>query len=180
MGHGENDWITISLPDKGDKGIRLCATGPVGKNKLSSFFNSGIASRLQMGTDSFFTLALKSSPSAVVDASLKSAEAALRKSATTLKLMKVEPNSNMVTYLLLGDRFLAAQDELNRGRNYLADARLANGNDAIFLYSKALIAFTKAEAEFMEVHNLLMLLSRKLILPAQALYGSFQMWVVIL
>ncbi len=154
MGHGENDWITLSLPDKGDKGVRLIATGPIGKNKLSTF-GGGIAPRLQMGTDSFFTLSLRSSPSAVVEASLRSAEDALRRAGAVLKLTKIELNSNMAVYLLLSDKFSKAQDELYRGRNYLADAQLANGDEMIFLYSKSLGAFTRAEAQFMEIRNLL-------------------------
>lgn len=140
-----NQRVNIGVPEDG---LYLQATGPAGIN-----VTAGRSPQDHMDvTYTFYTLKLKNSESAIVQEAdfsagerLAAADAAIKKMDRKLELLPAR--------LALRDLFGKACKELEMGREYAVAARLAEGDEQRYHFSKALTCYSRAEAKFREVYN---------------------------
>jgi len=148
IGNRCNQRINIGIPDDGDKGIYLQATGPAGINVIAG---SDPQDFMDV-TYTFYTLTLKASEAEIVQEAeftaadrLAAADTAIKKMDRGLELLP--------TRLALRDLFSKACKELEKGREYVVAARLTDGVEQRYLYGKALTCYVRAESKFREVYN---------------------------
>ena len=164
IGHRMNQSVVIAVPDRGDNGVMYQCTGAAARQIYHSTtdFGPGIPQHDQTGIPedlldtlySFYTLKLKYSPEEVAVEARQSARMALSQTDMALRFMELG-RENLATYLLLREKFEDASDEMYRARNYYNDAWLANDNEALYLFGRAVTAYTRAEAKFNEIYELL-------------------------
>ncbi|MBA7498490.1 hypothetical protein ES704_01227 [subsurface metagenome] len=139
IGHRRNDHVTIAQPDDGDKGKWYMWTGTVGPNVK---YGGGLA--CMDWPNGHFTLELRSSPAEVTSRANRSAKTALGK--VDLALRGLSLPEHAADYLLLRELLSKANNEWYVGSNNEVNAFHASKDEAIYLYSKALTAYTKCEA----------------------------------
>jgi len=94
-------------------------------------------------TNGHFTLELRSSPAEVTSRANRSAKTALGN--VDLALRGLSLPEHAADYLLLRELLSKANNEWYVGSNNEVNAFLASKEEAIYLYSKALAAYTKCE-----------------------------------
>ncbi len=150
----DNAFLAITLPDNGDQGVAYISTGPAAK---IAYPLGGDRHYQIANTYTFYKLHLASSPAAVANAAKQDAvcqtyqkgEAYIAKSHSELKkLTYTDPG-----YVYLNDLFSKSVAEFYRGENAHTKARLTSGNKALFFYSKATTAFTRAQSFALQVYN---------------------------
>lgn len=148
IGNRCNQRVNIGIPDDGDNGIYLQATGPAGINVTVGCDPQDFMDV----TYSFYTLKLKASEAEIVQEAeftaadrLAAADAAIKNMDRGLQLLPAR--------LALRDLFSKACKELEKGREYLVAARLTDGVEQRYLYGKALTCYVRAESRFREVYN---------------------------
>ncbi len=148
IGNRSNQRVNIGIPDDGDNGVYLQATGPAGIN-----ITCGCDPQDFMDvTYTFYTLNLKSSEAKIVQEAefiagerLAAADAAIKKMDRSLELLPAR--------LALRELFSKACRELETGRVHAVAARLTDGVEQRYLYGKALTCYVRAESKFREVYN---------------------------
>jgi len=150
-----NSWVSVLLPNDGDKGLVHICTGPAGRVIHSSTASNGEEMRSSYpyikGTHTFFKLNLAGSPKAVAQAAKK---AASNGSATAYKeLMYL--NFTDQGYAALDDMYSLANAEYYSGSNALNKAAVTSGNEALAYYAKAVTAFSRSQAHAMQVYEAL-------------------------
>ncbi|MBW1643672.1 MAG: hypothetical protein JRJ76_12610 [Deltaproteobacteria bacterium] len=148
IGNRSNQRVNLGIPDDGDEGVYYQATGPAGRN-----ITCGCDPQDHLDvTCTFYTLRLKSSEAAVVQESEYSAAERLAAADTAIK--KLGGGLTLLpARLALGDLFSKACKEFEKGKQFVTDARLADGNEKRCLFGKALTSYTRAESKFREVYN---------------------------
>lgn len=152
----DNAYLAIAVPDNGGKGVAYISTGPA----ANVAYPLGGDRHYQIAnTYTFYKLHLASSPAAVTNAAKQDAvcqtyqkgEAYIAESQRELrKLNYTDPG-----YAYLKDLFSKSVAEFYRGENAYTKARLASGNEALFFYSEATTAFTRAQSFALQVYNYL-------------------------
>jgi len=149
IGHRSNTSVHVGEPRTDDSGIMLSCTGTAGKNIIVG------DGRRNMDTwYAFYTMPLKNDPTSVVHTSRWYAEEASKKADTAMRKLKVGFGT-ISDYLALKKMFIDVSKVLYGGNNYLTDAQLTTGNESLYLLSKAITAYTKAELMFNAISNLI-------------------------
>jgi hypothetical protein len=149
IGHRSNTSVHVGEPRTDGTGIMLSCTGTAGKNILVG------DGRRNMDTwYAFYTMPLKNDPASVVHTSHWFAEEALKKADTAMRKLKVGFGT-IGDYLALKKMFIDISKVLYGGNNYLTDAQLTTGNASLYLLSKAITAYTRAELMFNAISNLI-------------------------
>ncbi|MCP4725094.1 MAG: hypothetical protein GY863_08665 [bacterium] len=150
-----NSWVSVLLPDDGDKGIANICTGPAGRVIHSSTASNGEKMRSSYpyieGTHTFFKLNLASSPLAVADAAKKNASNDI---AAAYKEM-MHMNYTDTGYSALNDLYSTANSEYFSGSNALNKAIACSGNEALLYYAKAVTAYARSQAHAKQVYEAL-------------------------
>lgn len=146
-----NNWVSVSQPDDGNKGIVSICTGPAGRVIHSSMASDGSTMRANYqyvhGTHTFFQLQLAESPKAVVNAAKKAAKN--RIADAYAEFMHLNPTD--IGFKTLEAIYAKANAEYYQGCHAYNLARLAEGNDAITKMSKAVTAFARSQAHAAQV-----------------------------
>ncbi|MFC2117017.1 C45 family autoproteolytic acyltransferase/hydrolase [Bacteroidota bacterium] len=150
-----NNWVSVLLPDNGDKGIANVCTGPAGRIIHSSTASSGEPMRTNYpyidGTHTFFKIRLAANPKAVVE---QAKTDAINEIATAYKeFMKLTPLND--GYGELQKIYSKANREYYQGNQLLNEALLASGNESLILFSKAGTAYTRSQAHAAQVFEAL-------------------------
>lgn len=150
----DNAYLAITVPDNGDKGVIYISTGPAAK---ITYPLGGDRHYQIANTYTFYKLHLASGPTAITNAAKQDAvchtyqngEAYIAQSQRELrKLNYTDPG-----YSYLNDLFSKSVAAFYKGENAYTKAQIASGNEAIFLYSEATTAFTKAQSFALQVYN---------------------------
>ena len=150
-----NSWVSVAIPDDGDKGVAHICTGPAGRVIHSSMASNGeeMRSTYQFinGTHTFFKLRLAADPLAVVKDAQKSARDCI---ATAYgELMHLDLTSP--GYPALNELYSLANSELYMGNKAFNKARLADKNEQLVLYSEAATYFSRCQAHALQVYEAL-------------------------
>jgi hypothetical protein len=147
IGHRRNTSVHLVKPSRG---LYMSCCGTAGREVTSG-------GRWGHNLDtwySFYSVRLKDSPAAVVSAARDSAGAATSRADTAMRKLKLNFET-LASYLALKDLFFKATDEIYKGHNYRTKARLAVGNESLFLFSKALTKYTRGETMMNAICNLI-------------------------
>jgi hypothetical protein len=150
-----NSWVSVVLPNDGDKGtVHLC-TGPAGRVIHSSTASNGEEMRSTYqyidGTHTFFKLTLAANPLAVVQAAQKSA----RDCIATAYAELMDLNFTSAGYAALNELYSRANAELYKGNKMLNKAQLTNSNNQLYLFAKSATFFSRSQAHAMQVYEAL-------------------------
>jgi hypothetical protein len=150
-----NSWVSVSLPDDGDKGIVYICTGPAGKVIHSSTASDGTEMRSSYpyinGTHTFFKLTLAAGPREVTAEAKKDA----KNNIATAYAELMQLNHFDVGFSALNELYSLANKEYYRGNKFLNKAILASGNKALFYYAKAVTEYTRSQAHALQVYEAL-------------------------
>jgi len=146
-----NNWVSVLEPALGDTGIAHICTGPAGRviHSSTNFFGNPMRSNYQYidGTHTFFQLMLKDNPRAVTEQAKRDAKLGLAKAYKVF--MQVTPmDAGYAVCKKMHDR---ANTEYYRGNLALNRASLAEGREAIKLFSRAATAYTRCQARAEEL-----------------------------
>lgn len=139
IGRRTNEHVIIAQPDDGDGGKWYMWTGTVGPNVK---YGRGID--CMDVPNGHFTIELRSSPEEVTARAKKLALTALGN--VDLALRELSLPEHAVDYLLLKELLSKANNEWYVGRDNEVNAFHASKDESIYLYSKALTAYTRCEA----------------------------------
>jgi len=150
-----NMWVTISLPDDGDKGVTYVCTGPVGQViHASPTSRGGVMNPVYLlvdGTHTFYELTLAKDPAAVVGAAKNAAKADI---ATAYgELMMLTPLDS--GYVALNEIYSEANAEYYEGLVAYDKGMLASGNEALSYFAQAATALTRCQAHALQVYEAL-------------------------
>lgn len=148
IGHLNNTSVHLGKPAEG---IYLSCYGPATRKTLA---HPGWGWGNVDSWNSFYTVTLKNDPLSVVKAAKKSAENACKRANEAMAKLTLSPD-NLASYLAEKKIFFDATNEIYRGHNFLTDSRLANGNDSLYFFSKALTKYARAETLYNAVANLI-------------------------
>ncbi|MFC2168457.1 C45 family autoproteolytic acyltransferase/hydrolase [Acidobacteriota bacterium] len=150
-----NSWVSVVIPDNGDKGVVHLCTGPAGRVIHSSTASSGEEMRSTYqyidGTHTFFKLTLAANPLSVAQAAQKSA----RDCIATAYAELMDMNYTNTGYSALNDLYSLANTELYQGNKMLNKAQLADGKSQLELLAKSTTCFTRSQAHAMQVYEAL-------------------------
>jgi len=150
-----NAWVSVLLPDDGDKGIANICTGPAGRVIHSSTASNGEIMRSSYqyikGTHTFYQLRLASEPDDVAEAAKKKAKEYI---AGAYKVM-MGMNFTDIGYAALYELYSLANAEYFKGNSLLNSALLANGNDQVALFAESITNYTRAQAHAQQVYEAL-------------------------
>lgn len=149
VGSQENAAVVMAKPDDGNNGVYYVSNGSLCRVS-SPLAQRGHVYRIAP-TYSFYQLKLASKPAAVVSAAKGRAQYELYYA--NLELRKLDYWDT--PYVPLDEIFNRAAIEWRKGQFYRDLANVTVGDDAIYLYSKALRSFTKAQAYAKQVYNAL-------------------------
>lgn len=143
--HLLNEYVTIMLPDDGDKGKMYICAGPAGRVAYPvdpTGYSFQIAA-----THTFYELTLASSPAAVVGAAKIVANDYIAEA--YYRLMR--RNYTDTGYAALNELFSLANTEYYQG--YMANNKglLTHGNEALLHFGEAATAFTRSQAHARQV-----------------------------
>lgn len=145
-----NSRVAVILPDNGNKGMAYICTGPAGK-----YIPATIDPRGQYAIDSyingpktFFKLHLAASPLDVT----KIAQSDAKKDISKAYIEFMQLDFSYPGYGELRRMYNVANTEYYQGSNCLNKARLADSHEAMLLYSRAVTAFTRAQAHALEIY----------------------------
>ncbi len=141
--------VTISQPDKGDKGAIHVCTGPASRGSYALFPGAaGIDYQID-NTYTFYRLTLVSDPSKIAGNAQSDAKASITKANDQLvKLALADP-----LYWDLSQRLSLAKTEYYEGLDWQNRAKLAKGNEALLNFSKAATAFAMCQAHSQQVYE---------------------------
>lgn len=139
IGRRVNEVVILARPHDGDRGKWYEWNGTVGPN-----VKYGRGNECMDAPNGYFTLELRSSPAEVTNRAQRSARTALGK--VDLALRELSLPEHAADYLLLRELLSEANNEWYVGYHNEVDAFHASGDEAIYLYSKALTAYAKCEA----------------------------------
>lgn len=150
-----NSWVSVVLPDDGDKGeVHIC-TGPAGRVIHSSTASDGTEMRSTYpyidGTHTFYKLTLAANPQAVVQAAQKAA----RDCIATAYAELMHLNFTNSGYAALNELYSLANAELFKGHNMFNKAQLASDNEQLYMYAKSATYFARCQAHAMQVYEAL-------------------------
>jgi hypothetical protein len=150
-----NSWVSVLLPDDGDKGVAYICTGPAGRVIHSSTASDGEEMRSSYpyieGTHTFYKLTLAANPKEAVEAAQK--EASINIATAYKKLMYL--NFTDTGYAALNELYSLANAEYYQGKVYFNKGLLADGNDALHWLAKAATSFTRSQAHAQQVYEAL-------------------------
>jgi hypothetical protein len=150
-----NSWVSVLLPDDGDKGLAYICTGPAGRVIHSSTASDGSEMRSSYpyidGTHTFYKLTLAANPKEAVEAAQE--EASVNIATAYKKLMYL--NFTDTGYAALNELYSLANAEYYQGKVYFNKGLLAEGNDALFWLAKAATSFTRSQAHAQQVYEAL-------------------------
>ncbi len=150
-----NSWVSVLLPDDGDKGVAYICTGPAGRVIHSSTASDGEKMRSSYpyieGTHTFYKLTLAANPKEAVEAAQKAAS--LNIATAYKKLMYL--NFTDTGYAALNELYSLANAEYYQGKVYFYKGLLADGNDSLFWLAKAATSFTRSQAHAQQVYEAL-------------------------
>jgi len=150
-----NSWVSVLLPDDGDKGVAYICTGPAGRVIHSSTASDGEEMRSSYpyieGTHTFYSLTLAANPKEAVEAAQKAAN--INIATAYKKLMYL--NFTDTGYAALNELYSLANAEYYQGKIYLNKGLLADGNDAFYWLAKAATSFTRSQAHAQQVYEAL-------------------------
>jgi hypothetical protein len=150
-----NSWVSVLLPDDGDKGVAYICTGPAGRVIHSSTASTGEKMRSSYpyieGTHTFYKLTLAANPKEAVEAAQETASA---KIATAYKKL-MYLNFTDTGYSALNELYSLANAEYYQGKIYFNKGLLANGNDSLYWLAKAATSFTRSQAHAQQVYEAL-------------------------
>ena len=150
-----NSWVSVVLPDDGDKGLVYICTGPLGKVIHSSTASNGdkMSSSYPYihGTHTFFRMNLAKDPKALVDAAKKHTNEDIATAYSKLMYLKyTDPG-----YAVLNDLYSLANAEYYSGCSAFNKGLVTEGNEALSYFSDAATEFARAQAHAMEVYDAL-------------------------
>ncbi len=150
-----NSWVSVVIPDDGDKGVVHICTGPAGRVIHSSTASNGEEMRSTYqyiaGTHTFFMLTLAANPLAVAEAAQKSARDCIATAYAELKHF----NFTSVGYAALNELYSLANAEFYQGNIMLNKAQLANSSRQLYLFAKSATYFSRSQAHAMQVYEAL-------------------------
>ena len=143
--------VTISQPDKGDKGVIHVCTGPASRSSYP-FFPGTAAIDFQIdNTYTFYRLTLGAEPSKISENAQTDAKISIIEGNDQLaKLTLVNP-----LYWSLSERLSRAKKEYYEGLDWQNRAKLARGNEALLCFSKAATSFVTCQAQAKQVYQAL-------------------------
>ncbi len=143
--------VTISQPDKGDKGAIHVCTGPASRSSYPLFPGAaGIDFQIE-NTYTFYRLTLVTEPSKISGNAQTDAKASITEANNQLiKLTLTNP-----LYWNLSERFSLAKKEYYEGLDWQNRAKLAKRNEALLYFSKAATAFVMCQAHAKQVYEAL-------------------------
>ncbi len=148
-----NSRVAVILPDEGDEGLAYICTGPAGK-----FIPATVDPRGQFAIDSyidgpntFYKLRLAASSSQVAKLAKKDAKVDISSAYVSFSNL----DYTFPGYGELKRMYNIANTENYQGDNLLNRARLSQGNEAVVLFSRAITAYTRAQAHALEIHEAL-------------------------
>jgi hypothetical protein len=146
-----NLWTSVVTPHKGDQGIARICTGPAGRvlHASAASDESTMFPTYQYvdGTHTFYQLRLAESPAAMTEDARENAK--LSVSEAYRELMRL--NFGDSGYSGLVAIFSRANAEYYAGRNFFNQARMAAGNEELFLLSRAVSCFTRSQVHARQV-----------------------------
>jgi hypothetical protein len=150
-----NSWVSVLLPDNGDKGEAFICTGPAGRVIHSSTASDGSIMRSSYpyinGTHTFYRIQLAADPVTLVRTTKRDASERIAFAYTELMKLTVRDPG----YTPLQAIYSQANREYYQGCNSLNRALLASGNDALQKLSAAATAFTRSQAHALQVQEAL-------------------------
>jgi hypothetical protein len=150
-----NSWVSVLLPDDGDKGVAYICTGPAGRVIHSSTASDGEEMRSSYpyidGTHTFYKLTLASNPKEAVEAAQE--EASTNIATAYKKLMYL--NFTDTGYAALNKLYSLANAEYYQGKIFFNKGLLADGNDVLYWLAKAATSFTRSQAHAQQVYEAL-------------------------
>jgi hypothetical protein len=150
-----NSWVSVLVPDDGDRGVAYICTGPAGRVIHSSTASNGEVMRTSYpyikGTHTFYKLTLAAGPKEAVEAARK--DAGLDIAAAYKELMAM--NFTDTGYADLYELYSLANTEYYRGKAAFHKGLLAGGNEALFYLAKAATSFTRSQAHALQVYEAL-------------------------
>ena len=150
-----NSWVSVVLPDDGDKGIVHICTGPAGVVIHSSTASNGDVMKASYpyinGTHTFFRMNLAKNPKAVVKAAKKNTDEDIAAAYAKLMLLKY----NDPGYKVLNDLYSLANTEYYQGCSLFNQGLITEKNEALFYFARAATKLTRAQAHAMQVYNAL-------------------------
>lgn len=148
-----NSWVSVLIPDDGNKGIAHICTGPAGRVIHSSRSASGRTMRtnylIPEGTHTFFTIKLAENPGAVIRDSRRNTRNDI--ASAYEKIMGM--NYTDTGYNALNRIYNIAVSEYYEGNSFSHKAVLADGNEALEYFSKAATSYTRAQVHAMQVYE---------------------------
>jgi hypothetical protein len=150
-----NSWVSVVLPDDGDKGIVYICTGPAGKVIHSSTASDGTKMRSSYpyinGTHTFFKLTLAAGPQEVAAEAKKDA----RNNIATAYSEWMQLNHSDIGFWALNELYSLANKEYYLGNKLLNKAILSSGNKALFYFARAVTEYTRSQAHAHQVYEAL-------------------------
>jgi hypothetical protein len=150
-----NSWVSVVIPDDGDKGVVHICTGPAGRVIHSSTASNGEEMRSTYqyinGTHTFFQLTLAADPQAVV----KAAQGAARDCIATAYAELKHFNFTSLGYAALNELYSRANAELYQGNKMLNKALLADSSSRLYLLAESATCFSRSQAHAMQVYEAL-------------------------
>lgn len=152
-----NSWVSVLIPDDGNKGVAYICTGPAGRVIHSSTASDGEEMRSSYpyidGTHTFYKLMLAANPNEAVEAAQK--EASINIATAYKKLMYL--NFTDTGYAVLNKLYSLANAEYYQGKIFFNKGLLADGNDVLYWLAKAATSFTRSQAHAQQVYEALVL-----------------------
>lgn len=150
-----NSWVSVVLPDDGDKGLVYICTGPLGRVIHSSTASNGEKMRSSYpyihGTHTFFRMNLAENPKAIVQAAKKNTGEDIATAYSKLMYLNyTDPGC-----AALKDLYSLANAEYYSGCSSFNKGLVTKGNEALYYYSDAATQFARAQAHAMEVYEAL-------------------------
>ncbi|MFC1724063.1 C45 family autoproteolytic acyltransferase/hydrolase [candidate division KSB1 bacterium] len=150
-----NSWVSVLLPDNGDRGEAYICTGPAGRVIQSSMGPGGRKMRTNYqyinGTHTFYKLILGKDPLEVV----RRAKSSARSDIATAYEKFMQLNLTDPGYDVLSELYSLANKEYYMGNNALNKAGAAAGNEINFYLAKAATAYARAQAHSLQVYEAL-------------------------
>ena len=150
-----NSWVSVVLPDDGDKGVVHICTGPAGKVIHSSTASNGEVMRSRYpfinGTHTFFRLNLAKNPRAVVAAAKKFASNDIATAYAEFMYVKHSDPG----YFVLNNLYSLANKEYYSGCNAFNKGLVTAGNESLSYFARAVSAYARSQAHAMEVYEAL-------------------------
>ncbi len=150
-----NSWVSVLIPDDGDKGKAHICTGPAGRVIQSSKSFSGRTMRSGYyyvnGTHTFYELNLAADAARVVNGAKRTAKYDL--ASAYEKIMG--KNFTDTGYAALNELYMLAVKEYYEGNSAFNKSVITSGNESVSYLAKAATAYTRSQAHAKQVYEAL-------------------------